>query len=125
MTPPARSASDGTHTNPKRERGRCGSPRSRFGVVWPLGIAGLLALACAVIDWQRGPRLPQIDRLTHASYSEEIPGSQVKFDMIAIPGGSYLMGSPLVEPGRSKDEGPRHPVSVRPFWMGKCEVTWD
>jgi formylglycine-generating enzyme required for sulfatase activity len=45
--------------------------------------------------------------------------------MVAIPGGTYLMGSPAGEPGRGADEGPQHPVTVRPFWMGKCEVTWD
>src|SRR5262249_26227630 len=49
----------------------------------------------------------------------------VKFEMIPIPGGTYLMGSPANEPGRKDDEGPQHPVTIQPFWMGKCEVTWD
>jgi formylglycine-generating enzyme required for sulfatase activity len=49
----------------------------------------------------------------------------VSFDMIAIGGGRYLMGSPAGEAGRKEDEGPQHPVQIRPFWMGKCEVTWD
>jgi formylglycine-generating enzyme required for sulfatase activity len=49
----------------------------------------------------------------------------VRFDMIAIPGGVFWMGSPEGEKGRSRDEGPRHPVRVRPFWLGKTEVTWD
>jgi formylglycine-generating enzyme required for sulfatase activity len=49
----------------------------------------------------------------------------VKFDMVAIPGGTYLMGSPASERGGSGDEGPQHPVTLAPFWMGKCEVTWD
>jgi formylglycine-generating enzyme required for sulfatase activity len=49
----------------------------------------------------------------------------VKFDMVAVPGGTFMMGSPDSEPGRSADEGPQHPVTVKPFWMGKCEVTWD
>ena len=38
---------------------------------------------------------------------------------------SYMMGSPAGEKGRKEDEGPQHPVKVRPFWMGKLEVTWD
>src|SRR4029077_9385731 len=29
------------------------------------------------------------------------------------------------EPGRGDDEGSQHPVTIRPFWMGKTEVTWD
>ena len=35
------------------------------------------------------------------------------------------MGSSLCENGRGDDEGPRHRVVIRPFWMGKTEVTWD
>ncbi len=61
----------------------------------------------------------------HKSYTETIPGSKVKFDMVAIPGGEFLMGSPATEKDRKDDEGPQHPVKIRPFWMGKCEVTWD
>ncbi len=61
----------------------------------------------------------------HANYTERIPGSDVRFEMIAIPGGTFPMGSPDEEPGRGDDEGPEHPVTIRPFWMGKFEVTWD
>jgi formylglycine-generating enzyme required for sulfatase activity len=61
----------------------------------------------------------------HKSYVEKIPGSKVAFDMVAIPGGTFLMGSPATEKGRGDDEGPQHPVQIKPFWMGKCEVTWD
>ncbi len=35
------------------------------------------------------------------------------------------MGSPATEEGRNDDEGPQHKVKIEPFWMGKCEVTWD
>ena len=35
------------------------------------------------------------------------------------------MGSPEEEKGRNDDEGPQHEVEIHPFWMGKCEVTWD
>ncbi len=58
-------------------------------------------------------------------YVETIPGSDVKFEMVPIPGGTFRMGSALNEPGRSEDEGPAHLVTIRPFWMGKYEVTWD
>src|SRR5439155_26751593 len=50
---------------------------------------------------------------------------KVTFRMIAIPGGTYWRGSPDDERGHTADEGPRHPVTIRPFWMGRCEVTWD
>ena len=58
-------------------------------------------------------------------YSETIPNSNVKFEMVPIPGGSFMMGSPADEPGRGSDEGPQHEVSIRPFWMQTMEVTWD
>jgi formylglycine-generating enzyme required for sulfatase activity len=49
----------------------------------------------------------------------------VNFDMVAVPGGTFTIGSPDNEPGHQPDEGPQHLVKVGPFWMGKCEVTWD
>ena len=59
------------------------------------------------------------------AYTQNIPGTDVKFDMLPIRGGKFLMGSPASEEDRVKDEGPQHEVIVEPFWMGKCEVTWD
>jgi formylglycine-generating enzyme required for sulfatase activity len=59
------------------------------------------------------------------TYKETIPGTAVAFDMVAIEGGTFLMGSPANEPGRNADEGPQHPVELKPFWMGAKEVTWD
>ncbi|GIX03968.1 MAG: hypothetical protein KatS3mg113_0974 [Planctomycetaceae bacterium] len=58
-------------------------------------------------------------------YVESIDGTDVSFEMIPIPGGEFLMGSPEDEPGRNDDEGPQHRVRVDPFWMMKTEVTWD
>lgn len=58
-------------------------------------------------------------------YTETIQGTDLTFDMVPIPGGTYTMGSPSTEPNRSDDEGPQHEVTIGPFWMGKYEVTWD
>jgi formylglycine-generating enzyme required for sulfatase activity len=60
----------------------------------------------------------------HEKYTEKI-NDDVSFDMVPIPGGTFVMGSPKDEKGRKDDEGPQHLVEIRPFWMGKCEVTWD
>lgn len=57
-------------------------------------------------------------------YDETIPGSDVTFRMIPVPGGTFRMGSPENEQGRTADEGPTFEVTVEPFWMGRCEVTW-
>ncbi len=59
------------------------------------------------------------------NFTEYIPGTSVSFEMIAIPGGTFLMGSPDDEPYRSFDEGPVREVIISPFFMGKIEVSWD
>ncbi len=50
-------------------------------------------------------------------------------EMVIIPAGSFLMGSPPSEPGRYDWEGPQHRVEIaQPFAVGKYEVTfaeWD
>jgi formylglycine-generating enzyme required for sulfatase activity/uncharacterized caspase-like protein len=50
-------------------------------------------------------------------------------EMVVVPAGEFMMGSPPGEPGRNKDEGPQHWVKIaRRFAVGKYEVTfaeWD
>jgi len=59
-------------------------------------------------------------------YTDTIPGqTHPSFDMVPIPGGEFTMGSPDSEKGHQADEAPQHKVKIDPFWMGKCEVTWD
>jgi formylglycine-generating enzyme required for sulfatase activity len=58
-------------------------------------------------------------------YAEVISDTDLTIDMVPIPGGSFLMGSPDTEADRNADEGPQHRVEVSPFWMGKFEITWD
>lgn len=58
------------------------------------------------------------------SYTTKIPGTDIEYTMVPIPGGRFSMGSPESEPDRNEDEGPQVEVIVEPFWMGKYEVTW-
>ena len=58
-------------------------------------------------------------------YTNTIPGTQVGYAMVPIPGGEFVMGSPDNEPGHKPDESPQHKVKISPFWMGRCEVTWN
>src|SRR5260370_32590691 len=73
---------------------------------------------------QGPPKYPIIESASHKGYTEKID-DKASFDMVPIPGGTYLMGSPDNETGRGDNEGPQHPVTVKPFWMAKCEITWD
>jgi len=59
------------------------------------------------------------------TYEEKIPGTDLSFKMVPITGGSFTIGSPAGEKGRGADEGPQKKVSIAPFWMGACEVTFD
>jgi formylglycine-generating enzyme len=58
-------------------------------------------------------------------YTEYIPNTPIAFNMIAVKGGTFKMGSPDNEPLRKKDEGPVRQVTVSSFFMGETEVTWD
>ena len=58
-------------------------------------------------------------------YTEFIVGNPVSFDMVPIPPGEFMMGSPESEAKSKPDERPQHKVAIEPFWMGKCEVTWN
>jgi formylglycine-generating enzyme required for sulfatase activity len=46
-------------------------------------------------------------------------------EMLVLPAGSFLMGSPDDEPGRSSDEDPRHTVKIASFAIGRTEVTFE
>jgi cytochrome c nitrite reductase small subunit len=65
----------------------------------------------------------RIDSFT--DFTEYIPGTAVSFDMKAIPGGTFTMGSPENETFREQDEGPQVKVKVDSFFMARVETTWD
>jgi formylglycine-generating enzyme required for sulfatase activity len=50
-------------------------------------------------------------------------GNGVSLEMVKIPGGIFLMGSPQTEAERRDREGPQHYVNVPEFFMGKYTVT--
>jgi formylglycine-generating enzyme required for sulfatase activity len=50
-------------------------------------------------------------------------GNGVKLEMVELPGGTFLMGSPEEEENRLRFEGPQHQVTVSAFAIGKYEVT--
>ena len=62
---------------------------------------------------------------SHENFVETIPGSVVSFNMVAIPGGSFQIGSPDNEPFRNSDEGPVKTVRISPFFMAETEVSWS
>ncbi|MEH2303291.1 MAG: SUMF1/EgtB/PvdO family nonheme iron enzyme [Nostoc sp.] len=59
--------------------------------------------------------------ISKAQYFTEDLGNGVSLEMIAIPNGKFLMGSPSGEGG--DQEKPQHEVTVQSFLMGKYSVT--
>ena len=57
-----------------------------------------------------------------SSFTEDL-GNGVKLEMIAIPGGTFWMGSPANEAERGDNESPQHQVTVPSFFMGKYPLT--
>ena len=85
---------------------------------------------------QLGFKLEQIEVVTTNKYGEiierqprvaryfmEYLGNGVTLEMAAIPGGTFMMGSPENEEGRFDNESPQHRVTVPGFLMGKYAVT--
>jgi hypothetical protein len=57
---------------------------------------------------------------TDEDYSKYCP------EMIVVPAGKFMMGSPPTEKDRGGDEGPQHEVTIaRPFAVSKFKVTFD
>ena len=113
------------------------------GAAWPEGVklapvrretgaksetGGSLAAAPKVVVDIRNKAIEELIKQlepTMKPYQEEIPGTGVKFDLLPIPGGEFIMGSPASEPNRKETEGPQHKVRISPFWMAKTETTWN
>lgn len=45
-------------------------------------------------------------------------------EMVSLPGGRFLMGSPATESGRFNSEGPQRPVDIPPFALSRTEVSF-
>lgn len=58
-----------------------------------------------------------------AHYQSENLGNGVTLEMVYIPGGTFIMGSPDTETDRYNDESPLHQVTFKPFYMSKYPLT--
>ncbi|NES69977.1 MAG: formylglycine-generating enzyme family protein [Okeania sp. SIO2D1] len=61
----------------------------------------------------------------HKSARQKIEdlGNGIKLEMVYIPEGSFLMGSPKNEQGRKNNESPQHQIILQPFYMSKYPIT--
>jgi len=62
-------------------------------------------------------------RTSFACFLSEDLGNSVVLEMVYIPGGTFMMGSPPTEQGRGSRESPQHQVTVPAFYAGKYPIT--
>src|SRR5438445_13736564 len=60
--------------------------------------------------------LPLASFAAETNYVQQIPGTTVTFEMVAIPGGTLT---------KTKPGGETEKISIAPFWMEKYEVKWE
>lgn len=66
----------------------------------------------------------EVDGKFMVPYKHRIPGTDVEFEMIPVPGGTFLFGGSESDPEKRADELPQVTVEVSPMWVGKTEISW-
>ncbi|MEM7772338.1 MAG: formylglycine-generating enzyme family protein, partial [Cyanobacteria bacterium P01_A01_bin.37] len=82
----------------------------------------LFQFQIATLENREGDWVIVRDRGEAWRYVESLP-EQIELEMVAIPAGEFLMGSPDNEPERSGSESPQHRVTVPACFMGRYPVT--
>ena len=52
-------------------------------------------------------------------------GNDVRLEIVYIPEGSFIMGSPIEKAARNSCEGPQHKMTLQPFYMSKYPITQE
>lgn len=78
-------------------------------------VAVLAATGVAAVGSTQTPAVGEVSQVT-------IPGTDVEFSMVLVPGGTFTIGTAAGEPARDEDEGPTRTVTVSDFWIGVHEV---
>jgi len=66
----------------------------------------------------------EVDGKFMVPYLEKIPGTDVVFEMIPIPGGTFRLGAGDSDAEKREDEGPQVELQVSPMWVAKTEIRW-
>lgn len=93
-------------------------------VVWAAVAMVVGVAAFAVFDAEKSNNTrPLAKSNNHALAAAPVAIKALEPEMVVIPAGEFLMGSPTSEEGRDSDER-QHRVQVRKFAIGKYEVTF-
>jgi hypothetical protein len=97
-------------------------------------IAGMAAIIPAIVKWiggmitasQKPSESQKLSQIVSklVNYQETLAGG-IKLDMVTLPAGSFLMGSPASDPDAQRNEKPQHQVKLKSFSIGKYPVTQE
>ncbi|MEA5618408.1 bifunctional serine/threonine-protein kinase/formylglycine-generating enzyme family protein [Cronbergia sp. UHCC 0137] len=93
-------------------------PQSPPKVIVPLPPLKTFEFYLVIVD--TAGREIQRNRRSAKYFAEELHRNTT-LEMVSIPGGDYMMGSPAFE--GDADERPQHQVTIKPFFMGKFPIT--
>mgnify|MGYP001765756183 CR=1 FL=1 len=99
------------------------APESRPQTVQEFQSA-LMAVSASTTAQPASSRPPSTDFSGRRGHAGTAPVINTIPDMVRLPGGRFLMGSPESEPGRFDNEGPQHWVQVPAFEIGRYPVTF-
>ncbi|MGD8501260.1 MAG: SUMF1/EgtB/PvdO family nonheme iron enzyme [Phycisphaerales bacterium] len=91
------------------------------------GATYLLLLAAVLVAIQASDVSAEVCKAAR-TYTETVTtknGEKISFNMVLVPDGTFVMGSPDNEPDRKDDEGPQHDVRVDPFYLCTTETTLE
>ena len=90
------------------------------------GFSGLGFRLARTIDVKTAvvPTVPKPDP-AKLKQEEDAKVAVIEKEMVLIPAGTFLMGSPTTEVGRKNDETQHQVTLTKPFYMGKYEVTQE
>jgi len=66
----------------------------------------------------------EVDGKFMVPYSDRIPGTDIAFEMIPIPGGVFQFGASESDAAKRDDELPQVQLQVSPMWVAKTEISW-
>jgi len=82
-----------------------------LGIAMVLGLVGALSVIAQEV---KSGKIEVVDL-----------GKDVKLEMVLVPAGKFMMGSPASEKGRNENETQHEVTLTKPFYMGKYEVTQE
>ena len=110
-------------TKPEKEYIQLGVRRRRFTQSLVSSLAVLLILIAGFIQWADQERISK--RAGFYLVLAKAGIYTLQPEMVDIPGGSFLMGSPDSDKKADEYEKPQHQVTIQPFQIGRYEVTFD